>query len=414
VARHTTRHVKPSPASSEAASPSESSPSEEPAAPEQSESGSSKEENALSPPAVVKPPPVKHVWVIALPQESLDAAQSKPDSQPYLAKQLIPEGTLLRDYELTGPSELSNEIAVLAGQGVNAEIEQNCPTYSELQPPTINAANGLAEGVGCVYPKQVQTLAGELTDAGLSWRAYVRGLQPAQPTQTQPGQTPPAQGGEVTCRHPQLSEADPNHAPDATDPYATYSNPFVYFDSLLEGGACASDDVDLSRLTGDLGTSVTPPPSLSWIAPGACVPTTSSPCTAASQADETDSFLKQTIPEILADPAYKQSGLIAIVPVSAPGSASPSGSTSSGSTSPGSSPQTDEAPLGALLISPFVLAKASSGESFNDFSLSKSLARLYGVLPLGHANASTVGLFGAGVYRTTEKAAQAASPPTGG
>jgi phosphatidylinositol-3-phosphatase len=268
---------------------------------------------------------------------------------------------------------------------VNLDTEQNCPTYAELQPPTVSAKTGLAEGVGCVYPRAVQTLADEVTAAGLTWKAYVQGMDPA----SAPG---------ARCRHPETGAPDPNHAPTPGDPYLTLRNPFVYFHSLLDNGACASDDVDLSRLVGDLATAATTP-SLSWIVPSACDDGTAAPCApgAAAGLAAADGFLKEVVGEILATPAYREGGLIAIVPDSLPGG------------------QSDgvNMPVGALLISPFVHAGAKVSESFNDFSLSKSLARLFGVLPLGHANDPGAVSFGATVYSTTEKAAQAASRPRG-
>ena len=124
----------------------------------------------------VKLPPIKHVWLISLSGTSLVAAASQAQTDPYLAKQILPKGALLSGYTLTAPSSLANGIALLSGQGVNLDTEQNCPTYSELQPPTVSAT-GLAEGVGCVYPTAVQTLADELTAAGLTWKAYVQSME---------------------------------------------------------------------------------------------------------------------------------------------------------------------------------------------------------------------------------------------
>ncbi len=66
-------------------------------------------------------------------------------------------------------------------------------------------------------------------------------------------------------------------------------------------------------------------------------------------------------------------------------------------------------PVGALLLSPFVHAGAHVTESLNDFSLLKSLSRLFGVLPLGHANDPSVASFGASVYGSSGKAAKSAS-----
>jgi hypothetical protein len=145
--------------------------------------------------------------------------------------------------------------------------------------------------------------------------------------------------------------------------------------------------VDLSRLQGDLATPANTP-SLSWIAPSACNDGSSTPCAPGAPAGSgaADGFLKEVVPQILATAAYRKEGLIAIVPDSAP------------------APSTSAAakPVGALLISPFVHRGAHVSERLNDFSLLKSLARLFGVLPLGHANDPNAVSLGATVYRTTK------------
>ena len=246
-------------------------------------------------------------------RHELRAALQESKIDPYLAKQLVPKGTLLSNYKLSASSELGNGIALLAGQSVNLDTEQNCPTYTELQPPTINATTGLAEGVGCVYPATVKTLADELSAGALTWKAYVQDMDRTRPPRPQgraehrprpaprAARSPPAQaartahgrpawpardsrhgaydGGSVTCRRPELGATDPNHTPVPGDPYLTYRNPFVYFDSLLSEGACASNDVDLTQLQGDLATPADTP-SLSWIVPSACNDGSSTPCAA--------------------------------------------------------------------------------------------------------------------------------------
>jgi len=229
-------------------------------------------------------PPVKHVWLISLSGQSFASALAQSQNDPYLSKQLVPKGTLLSGYTLSASSALANGIALLSGQGVNLDTEQNCPSFLELQPPTVSAANGLAEGVGCVYPQAVKTLPDGLTAAGLTWRAYVQGMESAPP---QPG------GPGVSCRHPAPGAADPSHVPASGDPYLTFRNPFVYFHSLLDGGACANGDVDLSRLQGDLATPADTP-SLSWIAPSACDDGSSAPCAPGAPAGlgPADGFLK--------------------------------------------------------------------------------------------------------------------------
>jgi hypothetical protein len=387
----------PSSEASTPSSPSESSSSSESATGNPSE-GSSNESssgkdspskgagksNAPAPGTQVKLPPIKHVWVIALSEVNLGAALADPNADPYLAKQLAPKGALLSDFTLSASSALGNGIALLSGQSVNLDTEQNCPSYIELQPPEISAASGLAEGVGCVYPAAVKTLPDELTAAGLTWKAYVQGMATSQSgsgTPTQPA-TPL-----LTCRHPEPGATDPNHAPLPGDPYLSFRNPFVYFHSLLDGGACASNDVDLAALQGDLTTPASTP-SFSWIAPSACNDGSGTPCTpgAAAGLGPADALLKEAVGQILATAAYREGGLIAIVPDSAP--ATPASAASK--------------PAGALLLSPFVRGGAHVSERFNDFSLLKSLTRLFGVLPLGHANDPSATSFGATVYRTTK------------
>ncbi len=379
------------PSSSENAPSSESTangPSSESPSPESTPSKGTSESEKTAPGTPVKLPPVKHVWVIALSSMSFTEALAQAKADPYLAKQLVPKGTLLSAYTLTAPSALANGIALLSGQGVNLDTEQNCPTYSELQPPTVNTTTGLAEGLGCIYPQPVQTLADELTAAGLTWRAYVQGMESAEagaPTSTSTA-SQPASGG-ASCRHPESGAPDPNQTPIPGDSYLTFHNPFVYFHSLLDDGACTSNDVDLSRLQSDL-TTPTSTPSLSWIVPSACDDGLSSPCTpgAPDGLSPADGFLKEVVPQIIATTAYRKEGLIAIVPDS----------------SPEATASAAAKPVGALLLSPFVHSGLHVSEPLNDFSLLKSLSRLFGVLPLGHANDPSAVSLGATVYSTTK------------
>jgi hypothetical protein len=397
-------------------SPESSSASERSSGAQPSEESSTKvssKKSKTTPETPIKPPAVKHVWVIALSGTSFSAALADPTADPYLAKQLVPKGTLLSGYTLSSSSALANGIALLSGQSVNLDTEQNCPTYTELQPPTVDSATGLAEGVGCVYPASVKTLADELTAGGLTWKAYVQDMQAGAPgvpagaggtsgattptatsttsTATSPGAAPSAGAqtqttSAITCSRPEPGAGDPNHTPVPGDPYLTYRNPFVYFDSLLSEGACASNDVELTQLQGDLATPANTP-SLSWIVPSACDDGSSTACAAGAPAGlaPADSFLREVVPQILATSAYSKEGLIVIVPDSPP-----------------SASGTLTGPVGALLLSPFAHSGRRVSESFDDFSLLKSLSLLFGVLPLGHANDPSTVSFGATVYSTTK------------
>jgi hypothetical protein len=389
-----------------APTPSQDASSESAAGTPPSESSSPRDSSSkgsgesAAPDTPVKLPSIKHVWLILVSGQGFAGAFAQSKAGPYLAKELASKGTLLSGYKLSASSELANGVALLSGQGVNLDTEQNCPTYVDLQPATVSATNGLAEGVGCIYPSAVKTLPDELTAAGLTWKAYLQGMAGGQssagasgvagvsastPATSSVDATAPAPSVTASCRHPELGTPDPSHSPTPGDSYLTFRNPFVYFHSLLDSGACMSSDVDLSRLQGDLATPESPS-SLSWIVPSACDDGSSAPCAPGAPAGPAglDRFLEEVVPKILASAAYRKEGLIEILPDSAP---TPSASATA-------------KPVGALLISRYVRAGAHVSEPLNDFSLSKSLARIFGVLPLGHANDASTVSFGANVYRT--------------
>jgi hypothetical protein len=225
--------------------------------------------------------------------------------------------------------------------------------------------------------------------------------QPAPADTTTTAPTSAANPGEassgLTCRHPVLGSSEPPLAPAQGSDYLGYRNPFVYFDSLLQSGACTSQDVDLNQLQSDLAMPANTP-NLSWIVPGACHDGASTQCAteAPSGLAAADGFLKEIVPEIKASPDYKSHGLIVITFDAGPSSTA---STQSG------------ARVGTLLLSPFVKTKTKLARTFQNFSLLKSLERLFGVPLLGHAADQSVVQFGADVYRTTETAAKAASRP---
>jgi hypothetical protein len=125
-----------------------------------------------------------------------------------------------------------------------------------------------------------------------------------------------------------LGSADPGAAASLQDPYVTWSNPFVYFDSIGKT-ACAQDDVGLSQLATDLKSAKTTP-AFSYIAPSRCDNGDDQPCLPTAQAGlaAADRFLGGVVPEIEASPAYADGGLIAITfdqaPQSGPGADSSS------------------------------------------------------------------------------------------
>jgi hypothetical protein len=337
---------------------------------------------------------ITHVWVIALGQGSFAQARTEPNVLPYLDGTLVPEGALLADYSLVAHSSLANDIALLSGQGPNTATEEGCPTYTPVSPPAVSSG-GLASGTGCIYPGAVQTLAGQLAEHHLTWRAYAQDMSqsatagaaalngtatPATSTTsttTTTTTTGSTAAGGTTCVHPVSGEATPNPTPVEGADYVALRNPFVYFDSLLEGGACTADDVDGNALSREL-IAPAGPPALSWVIPDQCDDGLSDPCAAPGEAPAVlpvNTFLSGVVHEITATKAYSEHGMIVITFDRAPATSS-------------------SADVGGLVLSPFVTKASRIKSSFDEFSLLKTFERLFELPPLGHAADPGVAVLG--------------------
>ncbi len=204
----------------------------------------------------LKLPPIHHVWLVVLTDLSYNTLYGPNSVASYLNGTLLHEGTLLTDYYATAHGQLANGIALLSGQGPTLEQQSDCPLYNPLTPGTIDNATLQVLGNGCVFPSTVMTVPDELTDAHLTWRAYIAGQgAPGDPL--------------TTCTHPALGAMDPTAITSTpANLYVTRRNPFVYFDSLLAQPSCSENDVGLSQLGADLAANQIP--SLSWIAPDLC------------------------------------------------------------------------------------------------------------------------------------------------
>ncbi len=358
-------------------------------------------------PAAAKPPKalpaIKHVFLIVLSDEPYAAVFGPESEARYLVGQLVPKGTLLTRYDAVAHDQLPDGIALISGQGPTLQTAANCPSYTPIESAGAGA-DGQVLGSGCVYPASVPTLPGELEARHLRWRAYLEGV---------------AEGsdGVPACSHPALGQADPTTPPAAGEagagtpsgstsgtssaPYATYRNPFAYFQSLTGSGACARSETGLAELKSDLAHPAKTP-ALSYIVPGSCHDADPTPCAPGTVAGPAgaDAFLGRVVPEILASGAYKQNGLLVITTDEAPSTGefadsssccgqpsypnlgalatSPSGLARGGGT------------VGALLLSPFIKGPASSSEAYNHFSLLATIEELFGVRRLGYAGLSAV------------------------
>lgn len=253
-----------------------------------------------SPTGLLGLPPIKHVFLIVLSGQGYTQAFGVSTGHPYLAKTLRAQGELVQNYYSVAPSSLANGIALMSGQGPTAQTAANCPVFTDITPGTISKYSQVL-GAGCAYPAKTVTLPNELTKTGRRWRAYIQGIQNGP------------KGQPATCRRPPLGVADPNQAARPHDPYVTWRNPFVYFDSLRSRSQCAKNDVALGRLATDL-KKVSTTPALSYIAPDPCHDGSDTPCTTGAPAGlaQSDRFLKTVVPEIEKSPAYKQDGLIVV------------------------------------------------------------------------------------------------------
>jgi phosphatidylinositol-3-phosphatase len=334
-----------------------------------------------------KLPAIKHVFVIMLSNEPYAATFGPESKDHYLAHTLEGKGELLVRYDAVAHEELANEIALLSGQGPTVQTAGNCPVYDDL----LRSGTGSDEqvlGEGCVYPSTTKTLPGQLTAEHLSWRAYVQG---SDESGTSVG----------VCSHPTAGASDPtSDQTQSTGAYATFRNPLVYFHSILDSSLCAADEVGLSRLASDLAKPASTP-SFAYIVPDRCHDGNPTPCTVGAPAGPAtaDSMLEQVVPEIMASKAYKQGGLIAITVDEAP-SGGEFGDSSSCcgqphfpnlvvSSAPGGAARGGGA-VGALLLSPFIKAATTSQETYDHFSLLRTIEDLFAVPHLGYAALSGV------------------------
>lgn len=342
---------EPLPASAPSAAP-ESLPSaapEEPEAPPPSE------------PELPEAGPVKHVFLISLASPGYEAAFGASAQMPYLSGTLRQQGVLLTNYSLLDSSPLANGFAAISGQPPSEASKADCPDYEK-----------------CLFPVETLTLADQLGTARFTWRAYVEGMTDAK-------------GKPADCVHP---EPDATEAP-APGAYSATSNPFVYFHSLLDLGDCAVNDVPGDQLPKDLAKPEKTA-NFSYLAPSRCNAGFRGECPegTADGPAAADAWLQKTVAEIQKSPAYKQDGLL-IVSFGALDPAGAEAATAEGA---------DPLKVGALLVSPLLTPNGTDAAAYTPYSLLRSVDELFGLAPLGEAEAKKVRSF-ASAFVATETAA---------
>ncbi len=355
--------------------------------------------------------PVKHVWIVELENESSAQTFGKPSNDPYLARTLVAKGALLQNYYGIGHDSLDNYIAEVSGQAPNFQTGQDCEYFTRFfafEGETFDrfTKDGQLSGDGCVYPQVIHTIGNQLTDHGLTWKAYEEdmGIDPHRDGTVMTATGP-------ACGHPRLNAIDlTDTTGPANDSYATRHDPFVYFQSVIRNQRyCDAHVVTLAPLAADLAGAT---PNYSFIAPNTCHDAHDTPrCQDGERGGmvQADRFLEEWIPRIMASRAYRSGGLIAIV-FDESGDDTNAGACCGERLSLGyadpSHPNANEPGLfgpgggrtGALLLSPFIRGGTVSTVPYNHYSLLRSIEGLFHLHYLGDARQPGVTAFGKDVW----------------
>lgn len=341
-------------------------------------------------------PPVRHVFLIVLENESIEAAFGPGSPAPYLAKTLPARGALLTQYYSTGHWSLDNYIALVSGQAPNVATQDDCPTPNEFQPsgPGLDA-HGELPGTGCIYPAIVKTLPDQLEPAGLTWKGYMEDYDRDR-----------ARDHAETCSVARIGHADPTEKAGANDEYAAKHNPFVYFHTILDNPArCTAHIVNLHRLPADL-RSIATTPNYSFITPSLCHDGHNEHCVdgKAGGLAGVNRFLKVWVPLITRSPAFRKDGLLIITFDESDGKAPDAFNACCGEKPlPGSpNPPGLQGPgggrIGAVLLSPFIRPGTTSSVPYNHYALLRSVEDIFGLGHIGYAAEPGLRPFGPDVF----------------
>jgi len=335
-------------------------------------------------------PPIRHVFVIVLENESVSTTFGPGSPAPYLSQTLTAEGAYLPHYYGIGHDSNDNYIAMISGQAPSLENQADCQIYDDLVPGTIGAY-GQAEGLGCIYPADVPTIASQLTATGLTWRDYNDGMG-----------ADPAREASV-CGHPGVGSIDNTQNATPTDQYATRHNPFVYFHSIIDDTTlCDTHVVNLDLLPHDLA-SAPDTPNYVFITPDLCNDGHDATCANGGPGGlgQADTFLRKWVPMITSSPAFRgEDGLLIVTfdeadtsdtssccgEIAGPGSPLP------GITGPGGGD------VGAVLLSPCIAPGTVSEQPYNHFTMLRSVEDIFALPHLGYAQLPGETSFGPDVF----------------
>jgi hypothetical protein len=349
-------------------------------------------------------PPIKHVFIIVLENESASTTFAPGSPAPYLSQTLTSQGAFVPNYFGIGHSSLDNYIAMIGGQPPNPTTQADCPTFQNMSTDT-TASFGAVNGSGCLYPADTPTIASQLTAAHLTWGAYMdeMGLDPAREP--------------ATCPQPMVGSPDNTEAAETAAPFDEYANrhdPFLYYHSITDNLAdCQSHVVNLGQLPAAL-SSVATTPNYVFITPDLCNDghNTAPNCAPGEPGGlaQVNTFLQTWVPQITASPAYKQDGLLLITfdegvsdnsaccgELPGPAAVNPGGGGPGGGD------------VGAVMLSPFIKAGTVTQTAYNHYSMLGSIEDLFGLSHLGYAQLPGETDFGSDIY--TNYTAPVIPPP---
>jgi hypothetical protein len=161
---------------------------------------------------------------------------------------------------LTGAFTASLAARYGVAENYRAVSHPSVPNYLAL---TSGSTWGVTDDSYHSLPKK--DIGTQLTDAGVSWRAYLQGYQP---------------GGCLTSPLPY----DPGH------------NPFAFY-----GGGCPPNVVPMTLLNADLAGAA---PTYAWLGPDMCNDEHSCPVSVG------DTWLQQAVGDVMSSPAWKNHGVL--------------------------------------------------------------------------------------------------------
>ncbi len=393
-------------------------------------------------PKTLSAPPIKHVFTIILENQAYDNTFGTQMPVPYLSQTVAAQGASIPNYYGTSHFSLGNYLSLVSGQAVTTDNQDDC---TNLAPGVGSnyidiASSGLAPygqvtGIGCIYPPATLTIADQLAGAGYTWKGYMEDMG-NDPTREAATCGQPI-GGIGAPDNTSSAQVPPNYDKGGTemvtDQYAARHNPFVYFHSLLDSGACAQHVVPLNAntLPNDLA-SIATTPNYSFITPNLCDDGHDVPCKSPGSPStyvNENAFLQKWVPIIAESPAFQKDGLLIITfdesspsPNAVDGSYTvfdgtaccnePSGPNTSlpgtpnaaaafGLTITGTVGNSGGGQTGTILVSPYIKPGTVTATPYNHYFTLHAIEDFFGLSHLGYAGYPYTTGFGTDVFGTT-------------